>query len=59
MITSEVQEEEEEMEEDDDDEKASNNEWMKVTIECNRNTSNVTWWINCRQACVNARVYCT
>jgi hypothetical protein len=57
MITSEVQEEEEE--EEDDDEKASNNEWMKVTFECNRNTTNATRWINCRQACVNERVYCT
>jgi len=57
MITSEVQEEEEE--EKEDDEKTSNNEWMKVTFECNRSTSNAIWWINCRQAHMNGRVYCT
>ena len=39
MITSEVQEEEdEEMQEEQDDEKTSNNEWIKATFECNRNT---------------------
>ena len=31
------------------------NEWMKVTFECNRKTSNAIWWINFRQAYMNER----
>jgi hypothetical protein len=31
------------------------NEWMYVTFEYNRNTSNAVWWIHCRQACMSER----